>query len=129
VPELVKRAAKDEPDFLPNARRIASIAQAYRAKDIRGYDVRELTVLTDCIVLCTVSNEPQLKALYKGVRSEMAEIGVLPLHAEGEFSSSWLVLDFGTIMFHVFRENAYDFYDLDGLWGDAPEIDLDLDED
>ncbi len=125
---MVKRAAKDQPDFLPNARRIASIAQEYKAKNIVGYDVRELTVLTDCIVLCTVANEPQLKALYKGVRGEMAEIGVLPLHAEGEFSSNWLVLDFGTIMLHMFRETAYDFYDLGGLWGDAPELDLDLDE-
>lgn len=126
---LVKHAAKDEPDFMPNARRIAGIAQDYKAKQIRGYDVRGLTVLTDCIILCTVSNEPQMKALYKGVRGEMAEIGVIPLHAEGEFSSNWLVLDFGTIMFHVFRENANDFYDLDGLWGDAPAIDLELEED
>lgn len=114
---------------MPNARRIAGIAQDYKAKQIRGYDVRGLTVLTDCIILCTVSNEPQMKALYKGVRGEMAEIGVIPLHAEGEFSSNWLVLDFGTIMFHVFRENANDFYDLDGLWGDAPAIDLELEED
>ena len=128
MPGLVKRATKGEPDFMPNARRIAAIAQEYKAKRIGGYDVRGLTVLTDCILLCTVANEPQLKAVYKGVREQMSEIGVLPLHAEGEFSSNWLVLDFGTIMFHIFRENAYAFYDLDGLWGDAPALDLELDE-
>lgn len=126
---VVKRATREEPDFMPNARRIAAIAQEYKAKQITGYDVRELTVLTDCIIMCTVSNEPQLKALYKGVREDMSEIGVMPLHAEGEFSSNWLVLDFGTIMFHVFRENAYAFYDLDGLWADAPALDLELDSD
>ncbi len=126
---LIKKAAEHEPDILPNARRIASIAQKFRAKSIEGYDVRELTVLADCFLMCSVTSEPQLKAVYNGVREGMKEIGLLPLHAEGEISSNWLVLDYGVIIFHIFRERAYDFYDLGGLWGDAPLLDLDLDED
>ena len=126
--KLIKKPAKQETDFLPNARRIASIAQKYRAKNILGYDVRELTVLADCFLMCAVASEPQLKAVYNGVREGMKEIGLLPLHAEGGISSSWLVLDYGVIIFHIFRERAYEFYDLGGLWGDAPLLDLDLDE-
>ncbi len=125
---LVKKTRQEDLDFLPNARRIASIAADYKAKNIKGFDVRNLTVLTDCIVMCTVTSEPQLKAVYNGVREGMKEIGVSPLHAEGSMSSNWLVLDFGAILFHIFREKAYDFYDLDGLWADAPPLDLDLDE-
>lgn len=127
--KLIKKSVEHEPDILPNARRIASIAQKFRAKDIEGYDVRELTVLTDCFLMCSVTSEPQLKAVYNGVREAMKEIGLLPLHAEGEISSNWLVLDYGVIIFHIFRERAYEFYDLGGLWGDAPLLDLDLDED
>lgn len=126
--KLIKKTGKQELDILPNTRRIASIAQKYRAKNILAYDVRELTVLADCFLMCSVTSEPQLKAVYNGVREGMKEIGLLPLHAEGEISSSWLVLDYGVIIFHIFRERAYEFYDLGGLWGDAPLLDLDLDE-
>ena len=126
--KLIKKSAEQELDILPNARRIASIAQNYRAKNILGYDVRGLTVLADCFLMCSVTSEPQLKAVYNGVRDGMKEIGVLPLRAEGEVSGNWLVLDYGAIIFHIFRERAYEFYDLGGLWGDAPLLDLDLDE-
>jgi ribosome-associated protein len=128
VSGIVKKAREEELESLPNARRIANIAAGYKAKNIKGFDVRGLTVLTDCILMCTVTSEPQLKAVFNGVREDMKEIGVTPLHAEGEVTSNWLVLDYGTILFHIFREDAYEFYDLEGLWGDAPELDLDLDE-
>ena len=128
MPKLVKKAKKEELEFLPNARRIASVAYGYKAGKIKGYDLRGLTVLTDCFVMCSVTSEPQLKAVYNGVRQALKDVGRLPLHAEGAVSSNWLVLDYGTIMFHIFRESAYDFYDLDGLWGDAPMLDLDIAE-
>ena len=126
--QLIKKTAEHELESLPNARRIASIAQKYRAKNILAYDVRGLTVLADCFLMCAVTSEPQLKAVYNGVREGMKEIGLLPLHAEGEISGNWLILDYGVIIFHIFRERAFEFYDLGGLWGDAPLLDLDLDE-
>jgi len=127
--KLIKKIPQEETEFLPNARRIASIAQKFRANNIEAYDVRGLTVLTDAFLMCSVTSEPQLKAVYNGVREGMKEIGLIPLHAEGEISSNWLVLDYGAVIFHIFRERAYEFYDLGGLWGDAPLVDLDLDED
>jgi len=126
--KLVKKEAPESVSEFANARRMASIAEGYRAKNLLAYDVRELTVLADCFVMCTVTSEPQIKAVFRGVRDGMKEIGVAPLHAEGEISSDWLVLDYGTVMFHIFRERAFEFYDLAGLWADAPEIDLGLDE-
>ena len=126
--KLIKKTPQQEIAFLPNARRMALIAQKFRAKNIEAYDVRELTVLADAFLLCSVTSDPQLKAVYNGVREGMKEIGLIPLHAEGEISSNWLLLDYGDIIFHIFRERAYEFYDLGGLWGDAPILDLDLDE-
>lgn len=126
--KLVKKDVTEEAALFANVRRIADIAQGFRAKNLLAYDVRELTTMTDSFVMCSVTSEPQLKAVFRGVRDGMKEIGVAPFHAEGEISSNWLVLDYGTILFHVFREKAYDFYDLAGLWADAPEIDLELDE-
>lgn len=125
---LVRKAGQSpEPDFLPNTLRIGALAAKLKAKDIRVYDVRDLTVIADAFVLCSASSEPQLKAIFNAVKEGMREIGVAPLRTEGTFSGGWFVMDYGSIIFHIFREEAREFYDLDGLWGDAPRIRLEVD--
>ena len=114
---------------MPDTLRIGSLAAEYKAIDIRAYDLRGLTLVADVFVVCAAASTPQLKAIFNGVKEGMKEIGVKPLHSEGGFDASWLLLDYGNIIVHVFREEAREFYDLDGLWGDAPQIDLGLDED
>ncbi len=126
-PTLVQKTPQDQPDFLPNVLRIAEILASFKGKLIKAYDLRELTVVADCFVLCSVSSEPQFKAVYNGVREGMKTVGVSPLRVEGEVTGGWLIVDYGNIVLHVFRETAREFYDLDGLWGDAPQVALDLD--
>ncbi len=127
MPQLVKkRTAANEPDFIPNARRIAALMDEHKAEDIRAYDVRELTVLADAFIVCTANSEPHVKAVFSTVKQGMREIGVNTLHAEGAYTSGWVVLDYGSIIVHIFRKEAREFYDLDGLWGDAPRLDLAL---
>jgi ribosome-associated protein len=99
--KLVRKSKHTEPDFLPNTIRIAEYAAEHKARDIKAYDLRGLTVIADVFVICS---------------------------AEGDPSVGWLLIDFGNIVVHVFREKARAFYDLDGLWGDAPEIELGIDE-
>lgn len=128
MPKLLKKDQKGETDFLPNALRAGSIAADYKAKNIRALDVRELTLIADCFLICSVSSVPQLKAVYNGIRDQMKEeTGLRTLNTEGEFGANWVILDYGAMIVHIFREKAREFYDLDGLWGDAPEIDLELD--
>ena len=127
---MLKRVAKrspEEPEFLPKVLRITSLAARFKAIDIKAYDVRGLTLIADSFVLCAAASEPQFRAIYKGVREGMKEAGIAPLNAEGNFRGAWLVLDYGTVIVHIFREEAREFYDLDGLWSDAPLIDLGLD--
>jgi ribosome-associated protein len=117
-----------EEDYRANARRIAHLASDIKAENIIGYDVAGLTVIADAFVICTARSEPQMKAISRTIRDGMKEIGESPLHTEGGFKDSWLVLDYGTIIVHIFRGEAREFYDLDGLWADSPRIDLDLDD-
>ena len=124
--KLVKKDAPVEADFLPNVLRIADISANFKATDVVAYDVRGLTVVADCFVFTSVRNEPQLKALFNGVKDGMKEAGVSPLRVEGELTGGWVILDYGTIIVHIFREKTREFYDLDGLWGDAPMVDLRL---
>ena len=124
--KLVRKTKSTEPDFLPNTLRIAEFAAKHKAIDIKAYDLRGLTVMADVFLICSASSEPQVKAIYNSIREGMKEIGVRPKHAEGTPGVGWLLIDFGSIVVHVFREKAREYYDLDGLWGDAPEIDLGL---
>lgn len=126
MPKLVKKSTDKEQDFRPNALRIASIAADFKAVDIVALDLRGLTDVADCFVLCSAASTPQFKAIYNGLKEGMKEIDVRPLRAEGELAGSWLILDYGTIVVHILREEARGFYDLDGLWGDAPRLTLDL---
>lgn len=125
---LVKKPTDAEPDFLPNTRKIAALAAERKAVDVRAYDVRGLTLVADSFILCSARSEPQAKAIFKAVREGMRAIGVRSLRAEGTPADGWILIDFGDIVFHIFRAEAREFYDLDGLWADAPAIDLDLED-
>ncbi len=124
--KLVAKSNKQVSGARANTFRIAEIAADGKAQAIKAYDVRGLTVIADDFVMCTATSEPQCKAVFNAVKDGMKEIGIAPLHAEGTPQNEWLVLDYGDVIFHIFREQARDFYDLDGLWGDAPQIELDL---
>lgn len=124
--KLVKKDASAEAGFLPNALRIADISASFKAIDLVAYDVRGLTLVADCFIFASVRNEPQLKALFNGVKEGMKEAGVSPLRVEGAVTGSWMIIDYGTIVMYIFREKTREFYDLDSLWGDAPTVDLKL---
>lgn len=124
--KLVKKESPAEAEFLPNVLRIADISAHFKAIDVVACDVRGLTVVADCFVFTSVKNEPQLKALFNGLKDGMKEIGLSPLRVEGAVTGSWVVIDYGTIIVHIFREKTREFYDLDSLWGDAPLVDLRL---
>jgi len=129
VQKLVRKASTPEQDWMAHAVRIGSILAARKSMDIRAYDLRELTLVADCFILASAASAPQFKAILHSVKDEMKEGGVSPYRIEGDVSGSWLVIDYGSVVVHIFREEARGFYDLDGLWADAPEIDLDLDLD
>lgn len=105
---------------------MAALADDRKAIDIRAYDVRGLTLVADSFLICAASSEPQFKAVCSAIREGMREVGVKPLRVEGSTKGEWVILDYGTIICHVFREKARAYYDLDALWADAPQIPLDL---
>lgn len=115
-----------DSDFQETAQQIAEIAADFKSKDIRAYDVRELTLVTDCFLLCTAGSDRQLKAVYNGIRDRMREHNKKLITSEGEPGGNWMLLDYGSVIVHIFREEAREFYDLDGLWGDAEPVTLTL---
>lgn len=105
---------------------LAELADEKKAKSIKAYNVTGLTVTTDALVICTATSEPQIKAVFNAVKEGMKESGARPVYSEGSYGDGWLLIDFGDVIFHAFREESREFYDLDGLWADAPAIALEL---
>ena len=126
---LTKKATpRSQDSAIANTLRMAALAADKKATDFKAYDVRGLTLIADTFIICTVHSTPQMKAVLNAVKEGMKEIGVAPLHCEGGIESNWLLMDYGEIILHLFREKARSFYDLDGLWADAKTIDLDLED-
>lgn len=120
-----RKEQTEEERFQANLYRLADLALDKKAQNLKIYHVTGLTLTTDALVVCTASSEPQVKAVFNAAKEGMREIGVPPVYTEGSYQDGWLLIDFGDILFHIFREEAREFYDLDGLWADAPEIVID----
>lgn len=101
---------------------IAEAAQSKHAEGIVLLHVSEITSLADFFILCSAESEPQVRAIVDAVESSAPEIGSSPIGIEGREASQWVLIDYGDVILHIFRKEAREFYNLDRLWGDAPQI-------
>lgn len=96
-----------------------------KATNVRILDVRKLSSLTDFLVLASGSSDRQVQAAAEAVHQGLKkQHDTMPLGIEGMKEGRWVLIDYGDVMVHVFHEPVRQFYDLDGLWNDAQEIDL-----
>ena len=94
------------------------------AHDIKLLRTSDVTVLADYFVICTATSTTQIKTLADATEAALEELGENKLHREGYRSGSWVLLDFGCVVVHLFMDEARKFYNLERLWADAEEIDL-----
>lgn len=103
----------------------AKAAGEIQAEDIRVFDLRGLSTLTDFMVVCSGSSMPHLRAILRDVRAHVDDwTGEKPANAEGKADSRWVVLDYIDVMVHVMHEELREFYGLETLWGDAVELEV-----
>jgi ribosome-associated protein len=102
----------------------AQAADGKKAFDVLILDLRGLTYITDYFVICSGSNVTQVGAIADGIGQSLAKAGIHPSHVEGEIEASWVLMDYGDIVVHVFDEETRAYYCLEKLWGDAPRIPL-----
>ena len=103
---------------------LAQAMDSKKGKDIRVLETDGVTTLADYFVLCSGSSAPQLKALADAGEKAMKDHGILPHHVEGHRGGTWILLDFSSVVVHIFNEEAREFYDLERLWSDATPVDL-----
>ena len=92
--------------------------------DIQLLRVDRVTSLADYFIICTGTSNTHVRTLCDSVEFTLEQLGETMLGREGHRGNSWELLDYGTIVIHVFTEEARAFYDLERLWADAQQIDL-----
>ena len=100
----------------------AEAADNKKAFDILILDLRSLTYIADYFVICSAGNTTQVAAISDGIGQVLAKAGIHPSHIEGETEATWVLMDYGDIVVHIFDEQTRIYYSLEKLWGDAPRI-------
>ena len=103
----------------------AKALDSKKGSDIKVMEVTDLTSLADYFVICTGSSNTQINALCDAVEEKFeTEAGEKALHREGHRGGTWVLLDYGCVVVHVFNNEAREFYSLERLWSDGKPLDL-----
>lgn len=104
---------------------IAETALDKRALNIEIIDVSEHVEYTDYVMVCSGRSERQIRAIAEAVEGALKELGVKVLGVEGKQGGQWVLMDFGSVIVHIFLEKARGYYDIEGLWIDAARVPFD----
>lgn len=103
----------------------AAYALEKKAFNVRLLAVKGLSSLTDYLLLASGRSDRQVQAVAESVRLGLKRNHATPpLAVEGMNEGRWVLIDYGDVMVHIFQEPVREFYDLDGLWSEAPEVEV-----
>jgi len=107
-------------DSLELARRIVEMIADKKGEDVLLLDIRGVSILADYFVIGSTTSERQAKATVEGIKRETRQaFDVRPLHIEGEAATGWVLMDYGSVVVHLFTPEMRAYYDLEGLWRDG----------
>ncbi len=113
-------------EALELARRVAAILDSMKGTDPVLLDVSKKLGLTDYFLIVSAANRRLAQAMAREVEGRLKAEGVAPPRMEGLEVGWWVLMDYGDLVVHIFREEARSYYDLDHLWADAPRVELEL---
>jgi ribosome-associated protein len=110
-----------------DSKKLALLCREYadnrKAEDIVVLDVRELSTVTDYFVIASGTSEPHLRAIVEEITDTLRkEHDLRPRAVDGTLHTAWVVLDFFDVIVHVMKKDVRERYDLETLWGDAPQV-------
>ena len=98
-----------------------------KGKEIAVIEITDQTTLADYFVIATGNSNTQINALSGAVEKALREQGGEPLlHREGHRDGTWVLLDYGSVVVHIFSAEAREFYSLERLWSDGKRMNLDF---
>jgi len=102
---------------------IASVLDKKKAIDIKAIHITEYSIVADYFLVASGTSNTHVKSLAEDVEYELKQRGVEPDHIEGR-ATGWILLDYGSVIVHVFTPESRDYYNLERLWSDAQLVDL-----
>lgn len=117
-PDLTKASSREA------AEEMVKILDMRKAKDIKLLRVEEQTIIAEYFVICSGSSSTQIKSMAGELEYKMSMSGVPPYGMDGYGEGKWIVIDFGSVMVHIFGNESRDFYKLEKFWADSEEIDI-----
>ena len=105
------------------------IIRERKATDLVLFEVGTLTSIADYFLIASGKSSRQVQAIAQHLRSRMKEEGFTRFGVEGERDGHWILVDYGDIVIHLFYQPVREFYDLEGLWVEAPRVNIDRDRD
>lgn len=103
----------------------ANALNSKKARELNAIKVADLTVLAEYFLMCTATSSTHVRALADEVEEKLSEAGAQPHHIEGK-TTGWIVLDYGSVIIHVFSRDQREFYALDKMWSDGEQVELDV---
>ena len=101
------------------------IASDRKAEDIVMLDISKVSIIADYFVICSGTSDRHVKAIAREIDEKLREEdGIRPANMEGITEGTWVLMDYGDFLVHVFNKDAREFYDLERLWRDAGRVDL-----
>lgn len=101
----------------------AKALDSKKAIDLQAIRISDLTIITDFFLLATATSSTHVRALADEVEEMLSRAGVEPNHIEGK-ATGWILLDYGSVVVHVFDRKSREFYQLERLWNDGEIYDL-----
>jgi ribosome-associated protein len=114
-------AASSEPPY-ESVLRAVEAADERKAIDLRVLDLRSVCDFTDYFVIASGASQRQVQAIATAIEESLGDRGVTPHHVEGAQQGRWVLLDYGDFVAHVFDQERRDYYRLEGIWSDAPDV-------
>lgn len=121
MPQAVRRS-ESTPDIPGRVRQAIAAASQRKAVDLRVLDLAEVSDFTDYFLIMSGTSERQVQALADAISETLRASKVRPLHTEGHRHGTWVLMDYGDFVVHIFQDETRRFYGLESLWGDAPDV-------
>jgi ribosome-associated protein len=111
------------------AKSLLSVKAAIEKKAIDPVllEMKDVASIADYFLICSGKSDRQVQTIAQAIEKDLKKRGILPLGQEGTLEGKWILMDYEDVVIHVFLEPVRAFYDLEGLWIDAPRIDFEDD--
>ena len=102
----------------------ANAVNEKKARDLFAVEVGEITILAEYLLMATATSSTHVRALADEVEFKLSQLGIEPHHIEGR-STGWILLDYESVIIHIFNKESREFYALDRIWNDGNPVNLD----